>query len=223
MAPSAGTGWHLKIEVEGGNAVAVLDEETQPFLHRAIAPPEAREDERTLTGELKSIDFTQRQFHIIYPPTGRELKCSYDDAVEDMLYENRRSLIQVTGRVVLDQNDQPKEIHSVSDIQDLDLSPFTVDEVRVNLPGGTRMLRAGHPLALEPELGDGKQYMHLRHAPLGIDVFAQTREQLAMELHEQLAMLWHAYVLSPDKELEDTAITLKRGLLKAFVEVHDAA
>jgi len=223
MAPAAGTGWQLKINTDAGAQFAVLDEETQSFLHRAIAPPEDREDERTLIGELKSIDFTQRQFHIIYPPTRRELKCSYDEAIEDMLYENRRSLIQVTGRVVLDENDQPKEIHSVSDIQDLDLSPFAVDEVRLDLPGGTRTLRARHALVLEPEMGEGKQHMHLRHDGLGIDVFAPTREQLATELHEQLSMLWHEYASAPDEELEDTAIALKHALLNAFAEVADVA
>lgn len=139
--------------------------------------------------------------------------------MEDLLYENRRSLIQVTGRVVLNDEDQPKEIHSVSDIRYLDLSLFTIDQTRQE----GRLLRARQPLVIEPTLNDDKQFLCLHHEGLGIDVFAHTREQLAVELAGQLVMLWDEFALADDDSLELSAQQLKRALLQAFEELGDAA
>lgn len=218
MAPSAGADWTFGIHDNTGVRFAQFDEKTLPFVQATLVPAEQREAERTITGELKSINFTQRQFSIVFPPTNRELVCSYDETVEDLLYENRRSLIQVTGRVVLNDEDQPKEIHSVSDIRYLDLSPFTIDQIRYE----GRLLRARHPLAIEPTLDDDKQFLCLNHEGLGIDVFAHTREQLAVELAEQLAMLWDEFARADDDSLEPSAQQLKRVLLQTFEEVGDA-
>lgn len=219
MAPSAGANWKFGILDKAGATLAEFDEKTLPFVQATLVPAEQREAERTITGELKSINFTQRQFSIVYPPTSRELVCSYDEAVEDLLYENRRSLIQVTGRVVLNDEDQPKEIHAVSDICDLDLSPFTIDHVRY----GERRLRASQAVIIEPTLDDDKQFLCLHHEELGIDVFAKTREQLAVELAEQLVMLWDEFALADDESLDASAQQLKRALLRTFAEVSDAA
>ena len=43
---------------------------------------------QTLTGRLSAIDFDERCITILYPPTNRELKCIYEEPVEDMLLEN---------------------------------------------------------------------------------------------------------------------------------------
>jgi len=219
MAPRAGANWHLDIRCADDRSFARLDDKTLPFVQSALVPAEQREAERTITGELKTINFTQRQFSIVYPPTERELVCSYDEAMEDLLYENRRSLIQVTGRVVLNDEDQPKEIHEVSDICDLDLSPFSVEHLRAD----GRALTARVPVVIEPTLDDCKQSLCLVNEALGIDVFAHTREKLAIELVEQVLMLWDEYALAPDDSLEESAQVLKQSLLNTFAEVVDAA
>ena len=87
--------------------------------------------DRVVTGQLTNINFTNRIVTIIYPPTKREMECVYDDAVDELLIENRRGLIQVTGRVVLDDAGAPKKIIDVNDIRELDLSPLAVDTVKV--------------------------------------------------------------------------------------------
>ncbi len=219
MAPGAGANWRLDIRGGDDQSFALFDDKTQPFVQGTLVPAEQREAERTITGELKTINFTQRQFSIVYPPTERELVCSYDEAIEDLLYENRRSLIQVTGRVVLNDEDQPKEIHEVSDICDLDLSPFSVEHIRAD----GRALTARVPVVIEPTLDDSKQYLCLANEALGIDVFAHTREKLAVELAEQVLMLWDEYALAPDDSLEESAQVLKQALLDTFAEVTDAA
>lgn len=102
MAPRADAQWKLSLHDDRDVSFATFDVETIPFVEETLVPVEQREAARVVTGELKSIDFTERKVTIIYPPTSKELACIYEEAVEDLLYEKRRDLIQVTGRVLLD-------------------------------------------------------------------------------------------------------------------------
>jgi hypothetical protein len=218
MAPRADATWRLSLHDSGDTPFAHFDIGTVPFVQATIVPPEEREASKVVTGELKSIDFAARRFSIIYPPAQRELECIYEDAVEELLIENRRELVQVTGRVLLDEQGVPKQIIDVNDIRDLDLSPLVIDTIH----HAGRSLKAMTPLTLEPTTDETKQLLCLEHAELGIDVYAPTREVLVAELNEQIAMLWSEYALADDDCLDAVAVRLKQTLLVTFVEAGDA-
>lgn len=219
MSPRADAKWKLSLHDDQNVSFATFDVETIPFVENTLVPVEQREAARIVTGELKSIDFTERKITIIYPPTSKELVCIYEESVEDLLYEKRRDLIQVTGRVLLDEQGAPKQIIDVTDIRDLDLSALTLDTVR----HGTLALKAATILSLELTLDDSKQLLCIEQPDLGIDVYATTREALLTELHEQLAMLWQEYAQASDEELDAPARQLKHTLLNRFSEVTHAA
>lgn len=219
MAPRADAKWKLNLHDDHDVSFATFDVETIPFVEETLVPVEQREAARIVTGELKSIDFTERKVTIIYPPTSKELVCIYEEAVEDLLYEKRRDLIQVTGRVLLDDQGAPKQIIDVTDIRDLDLSALGLDTVRY----GGLTLKAAPALVLEPTLDESKQLLCIEHGELGIDVYATTRETLLVELNEQLGMLWQEYAQAPDYDLDAPARQLKESLLSRFTEVIHAA
>jgi hypothetical protein len=219
MSPRADAKWKLSLHDDRNVSFATFDVETVPFVENTLVPVEQREAARIVTGELKSIDFTERKITIIYPPTSKELVCIYEESVEDLLYEKRRDLIQVTGRVLLDEQGVPKQIIDVTDIRDLDLSILTLDTVR----HGALTLKAATTLSLEIMLDDSKQLLCIEQPDLGIDVYATTREGLLTELHEQLAMLWQEYAQASDEELDAPARQLKHTLLNRFSEVIHAA
>jgi len=218
MAPRADAQWKLSLHDAHDVAFATFGTETIPFIEDTLVPVEQREAARVVTGELKSIDFTERKLTIIYPPNDRELVCIYEEAVEDLLYEKRRDLIQVTGRVLLDEQGAPKQIIDVTDIRDLDLSALLLDTVRY--AGVT--LKAATTLSLEPVLDETKQLLCIEQAELGIDVFAPTRETLLAELQEQIWMLWQEYAQAQDDELDAPARILKQSLRARFNEVPNA-
>lgn len=219
MAPRADAQWKLSMRDDQETVFATFDTQTIPFVEETLVPVEQREAARVVTGELKSIDFTERRVTIIYPPTNRELACIYEEAVEDLLYEKRRDLIQVTGRVLLDDQGTPKQIIDVTDIRDLDLSALVLDTVRyadVTLkPHGT--------LSFEPVLDETKQLQCIEQPELGIDAYAPTRSALLAELQEQIVMLWKEYALADDAELDSPAQALKSALLARFKEVAHAS
>ena len=51
---------------------------------------------------------------------------------------------------------------------------------------------------------------------IGLDAFAETREELGAEVKRQLAMLWKEYALADDATLTEAARKIKRNLLESF-------
>lgn len=143
----------MNLHDDHGVLFARLDRNTVPFLQEVLVPASRREGERVVIGELKNIDFVEHRLTIIYSPTRRALDCVYEEELEDLLCEKRRDLIQVTGRVILDEHDQPKQITDVTDIRDPDYSEMVVDEV----PMGASVIRPRAPLALEVFPDESKQ------------------------------------------------------------------
>ena len=77
--------------------------------------PKASEDAiMTVTGELLRIDFSTRQVTLLYPPTRREIDCTYLPEIEDSIVETRKGFIQVTGRFVLDEEGNPNKLMDVT-------------------------------------------------------------------------------------------------------------
>lgn len=215
MAPRADAKWSLKLWDAGNIEFGELNTDSETTIRAAIVPADERAESQVVTGYLTNINFTNRVVTIIYPPTKREMDCVYDEAIEDLLIDNRRDLIQVTGLIVLDDAGAPKKITNVNDIRELDLSPLMVDTVKV----GTLVLKAKQSITLEPATDETKQLICVTHAELGIDAFARTRDALVSELNEQIGTLWHEYALADDAALDGIAIKLKQALRARFSEV----
>ena len=220
MAPSPGIGWKLDLYDSKKQKFATFDDGVQPFIYDISTSQQQREESQTITGELQSIHFSEHKLEIIYPPKNRVLDCYYDESIEDLLYENRRQMIQVTGRVIVDDSGLPKKIVDVTNIQDLDMTDFEIEAIKSD----SFTLRAKNKIIISPELDDSKQLISLDKEEIGICVFAATREKLLEELNTQIVMLWREYVLASESELSTDAIDLRHALQDAFSqETHDAA
>ncbi len=102
----------------------------------------------------------------------------------------------------------------LSRIEPNDLSPMVFDAVE----WGGRRLALESPLSLEPTMDESGQLYRLEDPGLGIDVFAQTREQLANELAEQIIFQWDTYAREDPKKLTPAARRLRAALLERFRE-----
>ena len=214
LSPPAGSGHRCEL-FNGAGPGVVLDEAVAVRLGKLLQSAEERAEIQTVTGRLEAISFSERKLTINYAPKGRWLECSYDESIEPMLLENRRDLIQVTGRVIMDDENHPKKIVEVEQVRDLDLSPFVLGEFKATNFG----LKPQRHLQLQPVLSENQQLVCLDHASWGLDVFAATRSQLFEELTEQLLMLWIEYARETDDLLSQPAIQVKRQLLADWQEV----
>ena len=185
------------------------------FIDTLLTPTSAEDAVMTVTGELQRIDFAARQLTILYPPTRREIVCTYLPEIEDDLLEARKEPIQVTGRFVLDEEGNPGRLMDVSRIEPLDLSPLAITDLE------TSGLVLREPLEWTPTLDEeSQQYLCIEDRTLGLNVFALNREQLLAEVQEQLIMLWHEYACAPDDELDPEARELKVRLRAALEDAN---
>lgn len=168
-----------------------------------------------VTGRLASIDFDEKKIVINHPVTRKALECFYNEEIESMLFDNRRQLVQITGSVVFDDNEQPKKITDVVNIQEVDLSPIEVDTIICD----DRRLHMKNHLTLQPVLDDSEQLYTVEYPELGISAFAYTRQELTEEIEDDICYLWEEYALANDAELSEDALLLKHHLLSAIEEV----
>jgi len=217
LSPPAGSGH--RYELFNGAGPGIAFEETLPGrIEGWLKAPAERAEVQTVTGRLDAISFNEHRVTIIYSPRQRGLDCFYDEDIELMLLENRRDLIQVTGRVITDDDGHPTKIVEVGEIRELDLSPFVITEI----PGIQGKLKAAQPVTLQPQLSQNEQLLCLQHDAWGLDVFAPTRSELFDELKEQMLMLWSEYAREADDALSEPALLVKKALLAQFTEVPHA-
>ncbi|MFO1430533.1 MAG: hypothetical protein U1F76_10405 [Candidatus Competibacteraceae bacterium] len=217
LCPPPGGGYRYEMTSGVGPEVPLV--ETLPArIEEWLTTPEERAEVRTVTGRLEAISFGEHKLTIIYRPKSRPLECFYDEDIELMLLENRRDLIQVTGRVLMDDDDHPKRIDEVEHIRDLDLSPFVLGEIESR----DFRLRPRRAISLLPSLTEDEQFLCLEQAPWSLDVFATTRAELFSELKEQMLMLWQEYAREQDEALSEPAKQVKQHLLADWEEVRNA-
>jgi hypothetical protein len=84
-------------------------------------------------------------------------------------------------------------------------------------------LRFKKPFLLVPKFDATEQVYYLSHRELGIDVAAQSREELIGEVSDEIAFLWSEYALIADEELTLGAQRLKRTLLEMLEEIDVSA
>jgi hypothetical protein len=217
LSPPPGSGYRYEL-LNGTGAGCPLEETLPARIEALIKTQDPRSEVQTVTGRLEAISFSEHQVTIRYAPKGRWLECIYEDDLEPMLLENRRDLIQVTGRVIPDDDGHPKKIVEAEEIRDLDLSLFVLAEV----VGENVRLKLSKQVTLTPTLSDSEQLICLEHPEWDLDVFAATRLELFDELKEQIWMLWTEYAKADDGDLSEPAKRLKAALLRDFQEVANA-
>jgi hypothetical protein len=217
LSPPAGSGHRYELFNGVGPGIS-FDESLPGRIEGWLKPATQRAEVQTVTGRLDAISFSEHRVTIIYAPRRRGLECFYSEDIEPMLLENRRDLIQVTGRVIMDDGGHPSKIVEVEEIRELDLSPFIVSEIS----GNNWRVKSIQPMTLVPTLSENEQLLCLRHDAWGLDVFAPTRSELFEEFKEQMALLWEEYALEDDSLLSDVALNVKRRLREQFKEVSNA-
>lgn len=213
MMPKTGSGLRMRIVDRSGESVfnsVLAHKSLSKLVSRSLQEPL----KRAVIGRLVTIKFDERKLTILYQPNNRELECIYEEAVEPLLLEHPRDLIQVTGEVILDEQDQPKRIIDVDEILEVDMSAFHMTQFEYP----DRVLSFKAEMAIEPELDESQQLMILREESLGIDVVAATREELFQGLVDEIEILWRNYAQAPDTQLSPAASQLKQRLLDAIEE-----
>jgi hypothetical protein len=213
MLPRPGDRWGVALRV--GTESVALDSKTYRSVRDYLSPDGFEDAVMTVTGDLVRVDIAGRRVVIRYRPTGREIPCFCEESALESVLENWSEPIQVTGRFTLDRTGHPTKLSRVTRVEPIDLSPMSFD--RIEWHG--RQLVFDPPLTLEPTMDEesGQLYI-LTDKELGIDVFAQTRENVIDELAEQLVFQWDSYAREVPERLTPGARRLREALLKRMRE-----
>jgi hypothetical protein len=213
MLPRPGDGWAIRLGM-GGREVE-LGVKVYRSIRRHRAPDEAQDTVMTVTGELIRVDFAERHVVVKYRPTSRAIHCFCEPEVLNTILQNWQVPVQVTGQFTLDRRGHPTKLTGVTIVEPIDLSPMIFDAIE----WGGRRLAFTPPLRLEPFMDEESgQFYKLFDEGLGIDVFAQTREQLADELAEQLIFTWDTYARENPEKLTGAARRLQEMLKRRMRE-----
>lgn len=212
MMPQQGDDWTLGLS-NGVGPIAEFGAEharsLRDHLRRARQPQAPATATATLAGQLIQIDFAAHKLTIRLHPTNRALDCDYTEDVEEMLLDNRRDWIQVTGLVELDDLGRPTRLSDVFDIQNVDLSPLSVEAVR----GDARNLRfIGGARTFGVSLDESGTLLVVEDEEIGVHAYAETRADLEVALAEDLMVLWHEYAEAASDDLTDDAADLRDAL-----------
>lgn len=171
----------------------------------------------TIVGYLVSIDFGTHRITLRHYPTDRRIHCEYRPEAEEMLIENRRGLLQVTGVLERDQRDRPVRMTDVFNIEELDLSPITFGVIK----GPVAQLRfRDDSYQFQPALDADGELLVVEHPELDIHAYAPTRAGLISEIVEQIEFLWLEYV-DTDSPLTSGAHELGERLKQALERITD--
>jgi hypothetical protein len=209
----------VQVEVRQNGKSILNGARLRGFVDESRKPNQSEIGVGIITGYFQDIDFAKQRLSVLYPPTQKKIACYYNIAIEAMLLEHPRELIQVRGQVERDDDGNPKEITDVNEIFDIDLDPIAVHEFF----SGNRRLVAATAISAAPQLDETQQFYSIQIPVFGIEAFAETRDELIHSIASELDVLWRHYAQAPDNDLTDEAIALKKALLSAFSEGQDAA
>jgi hypothetical protein len=209
ILPKAGERWGVAFGADDQPEVE-LGVRHRPVVEQWLESP-GEQRETSVIGDLLRIDFAVKRVWILYPPTSREIECSYREEVEDSIVDARRGLFQVTGQFVLDADGHPKQLTDVRSIDPVDLSPVQFAEVEAD---GIKLL-LDPPIVLTPELDtDEQQFFTATVDGFGFTLGGRTRDALLLDFAEQMTFAWREYAEAKDDELTADALTLKAQLLQ---------
>lgn len=168
-------------------------------LKRFEVAPE--EEIKSLIGEFVAVDTSCQEISVFSFETRKIVKCQYFPEAYDSRVMTPNNRIQVTGKFVEDDDGAIISMSDVNSIVGVDLSPLTVNF-------------RGKDIVLEVELdADSGQYYWAVNRELGVEIFAETRAELAAEALDALASNWEQLVRLDDSRLDAQALSVKRALL----------
>lgn len=218
MMPEPGETWTLGIQ-NGQGEVAFFNSDVsrrvREHVRRLRAPEETVSEPVTIAGELTKIDFAERKFTIRHFPSRRAFDCEYNEDLEQMLVENRRGPIHVSGLVELNEKDEPIRLTDVFEIREVDTSAMVVHDVP--LAGNVLRFR-GQPRSFDVTLDESGTLFVVEDEELGVHAYAETREALREVLAEELDVVWTEYAAVDADALTPAAARL-RARLREVLEV----
>lgn len=212
--PKLGDNWGVEFGPSLGQITATLSPSVSENILKILIEPEV--GYRVITGELIRVHLDENKLSLYYKPTSKRLDCIYDPELESFIIDNLRGLIQIRGKVQLNENGEPDQIMESYAVTEINTEPLKL--LQASARGIT--IYFSKPLEFEFSFDELEQEACLKNEELNIYAIGVTREEAIKELEEDIVWLWEEYVKAPDSELTGDAREFKSKLSQLFKEVN---
>lgn len=214
--PKMGDHWSVGFGPSLEQVTASLNPDVSDNIQNILIEPEM--EHRYIAGELIRVHLDENKLSLYYKPTSKVLDCFYDPELENFIIGNLRGLIQVRGKIQLNDRDEPDRIVESYAVTEIDLEPLNLFQAS---SGGTT-IKFSKPLEFEFTFDETEQEACLWNENLNIYAVGLTREEAIIEIEEDIIWLWKEYVNAPNSQLTEDACEFKLKLEQIFKEVSTA-
>jgi hypothetical protein len=173
----------------------------------AAGPTVTPIEEATLVGELIKIHVDSGEDKITVRSGSREIDCFYPDSFRDQVANLLAgSIVEVTGRVTLDDRGEVRKLSEVIDVDTVSMEPLRIS--RFEYAG--RRYQLTTPVSVAVAYNDGLWVYS--NESLNLWGYADRREDALRDLHESFDYIYREIAEEGDESLDDVAKKLKQKL-----------
>ncbi|MBU0690324.1 hypothetical protein KKC97_13680 [bacterium] len=217
VLPNEEDEYNVRIGLNGSKAQYEMSARNRDFLNKCVTLCEDEiideESIRTVTGRLFRIEIETATRNIGLDVANRQIRCRYPDSLEQTISQFiTGSLVEVTGRVSLDTQDNIVEITEILHIDDIQPRPIIMTQIKLD----HRALVFKNPITVDLDFRNSL-WIH-EYEPLGILSYASTRRQSLDFFREEFLVLWDEIANCDDSELTYDAVDLKKRIKSIVTE-----
>jgi hypothetical protein len=183
----------------------------KPIIQQAIKKqPEKYQGK--VTGRLIDIRVDRKRRCIIDTPDG-EVSCKYEQDMQDAIFHNLTKLVTISGMIEQEKNKCSIEITDKAALQPTDslsLSEVDFGEGNIN--------KLTHSLEILVEYEDESESYIISNEEFKLLAIAPNLKEGMEEINEELIVMYKEYVNEDISNLTESAIQLRKQLLKLFGE-----
>ena len=168
-----------------------------------------------MIGELIEVETDKQVAIVIVPRTKHRIKFRYDKRIEPNLLANRSKLIEIKGKIGMDNLDNPVLARSVKQVSLADTSDIDISEV---LPESLQLTHQ-NPIMVNVDLDETKRFYSAELENLNLFACGLSRDHLKERLQRNLAICWDEFVTEDSSDLSRDGLDLRERLLDSFTEV----
>lgn len=162
----------------------------------------------SMIARLSELDMDKNIALVIVPRTRRMISIKYDKSQEQRLSANVSELIEIGGKIRMDEHDNPVAVCSVKRIESVDTRDIAVSEV---LPDFLLLTDKTLPL-INVELDETKRFYCAELEDLNLFACGLSRGHLKEQLRESLEICWDEFVREDGSDLSQDAWDLREKL-----------
>ena len=168
----------------------------------------------SMIGKIDHVDTVKRIALVHVPRTDQQIRFGFSESQQPTLLANASKLVEIHGKIKMDNQDNPIAVYSVFHISPVDTSDIDVSDV---LPDFLRLVTRAVPL-INVDLDETKRFYCAELEELNVFACGLSREQLKEHLRERIEVCWDESVREDRAVLSQKAWELRERLLGAFLE-----